>query len=131
MGLISHTGFRVGAFKSSLLIIDGSFAIKMLGMHYDEPRAVRFGIPIHLATSVSFGIAYTVLTTLLKVEPTYYWSVVVFIFMLWISMLFLALPIAGHGLLGRRLSPDTWFEQLILHVIFGIVLWGTLHLLQQ
>lgn len=130
MGTISHTGFRVGTFKSSLLIIDGSFVLRILGMQYDEVHAVRLGIPLHLVTSISFGIAYAVLTNLISVEPTHFWTVVIYTFMLWISMLGLALPVAGHGLLGRKLSYDTWFEQLILHIIFGIVLWGTLDLLQ-
>lgn len=50
-------------------------------------------------------------------------------FMLWLSMLFVALPIAGQGLLGRKLGSLIWLEQIVLHIIFGIGLWRTLYLL--
>ncbi len=130
MGLMSHAGYREGFLKSSLFIIDGSFALKVLGLPYDERRAVLFGVPVHLATSVSFGIAYAVLTQVLNVVPTNISSVAVYIFVLWLSMLFIALPIAGHGLVGRRLSAFTWFEQFLLHVIFGLSFLGILYIFE-
>lgn len=131
MGLISHIGFRVAAFKSSLLIIDGSFALRKLRLQDDEKRSALLGIPVHLVTSISFGLSYAVLVRVLNMEPTSVWVVTGYVFMLWLAMLFIALPIAGHGPFGRKLGPTTWFEQLLLHIIFGIVLWYTLTLLQQ
>jgi hypothetical protein len=65
----------------------------------------------------------------MKLELVNGWLIALYVFMLWISMLFVALPIAGQGFLGRRLGLLTWLEQLVLHVIFGIGLWGTLYLL--
>jgi len=130
MGLISHTGFKAGMFKSSILIIDGIFVQQRIGLKYSEKRSVLFGVPVHLFTSLSFGLAYAVLINMMQLEPRNGWLIALYVFMLWLSMLFVALPVAGQGFLGRRLGTITWLEQLVLHVVFGIGLWGTLYFLR-
>jgi hypothetical protein len=127
MGLISHAGFKAGIFKSSILIIDGMFAQQRAGLKYNEQEAILFGITVHLFTSVSFGLAYAVLISILKLELVNVLLIALYVFMLWLSMLFVALPIAGQGFLGRRLGPVTWLEQLALHIVYGIGLWGALY----
>jgi len=130
MGLISHTGFRAGIFKSSIFIIDGMFVLQKAGLKYNEQRTVLFGIPVHLFTSVSFGLAYAVLIGIMKLELMNGLMIAIYVFILWLSMLFVALPTAGQGFLGKRLGPFTWLEQLALHIVFGIGLWVTLYLLR-
>jgi hypothetical protein len=129
MGLISHAGFKAGIFKSSIFIIDGMFVLQRAGLKYNGNKAVLFGIPVHLFTSVSFGLAYAVLIGILKLELVDGWLIALYVFMLWLSMLFVALPTAGQGLIGKRLGPFTWLEQLALHIVFGIGLWATLYVL--
>jgi hypothetical protein len=129
MGLISHAGFKAGIFKSSIFIVDGMFVLQRAGLQYNENKAVLFGIPVHLLTSVSFGLAYAVLTGIMKLEAINTLLIALYVFMLWLSMLFVALPVAGQGFLGRRLGAQTWLEQMVLHVVFGIGLWGTLYFL--
>ena len=130
MGLISHAGFKAGIFTSSILIIDGMFAQQRAGLKYNKQQAVLFGVPVHLFTSASFGLAYGVLISILKLELVNVLLIAIYVMMLWVSMLFVALPIAGQGFFGRRLGAFTWLEQLVLHVIFGIGLWGILYFLQ-
>jgi len=127
MGLISHAGFKAGMFKSSILIIDGMFLQQRAGLKYNEHHAVLFGGPVHLFTTVSFGLAYALFIGILKVEPMNGWMIALYVFLLWLSMLFVALPTAGQGFLGKRLGSLTWLEQFVLHIIFGIGLWGTLY----
>lgn len=129
MGIISHAGFKVGIFKSSLFIIDSTFVQHILKLKHETKKALLLGIPVHLLTSVFFGIGYIVFISLLKLDLLNGWLIVLYIFMLWLSMLFVALPTAGQGLLGRKLGPHTWLEQMVLHVFFGIGLWGILYLL--
>ena len=129
MGLLSHAGFKAGIFKSSILIIDGMFAQQRAGLKYNKQQAVLFGVPVHLFTSASFGLAYAVLVSILKVKPINGWLIALYVLILWVSMLFVALPIAGQGFLGRRLGPVTWLEQLALHIVYGIGLWGALYFL--
>jgi hypothetical protein len=130
MGLISHAGFKAGMFKSSIFIIDGMFVQQRAGFNYGKQHVLLFGVPVHLFTSVSFGLAYAVLISILKLELVNVLLIALYVFMLWLSMLFVALPIAGQGFLGKRLGPFTWLEQLALHIVFGIGLWVTLHLLR-
>jgi hypothetical protein len=132
MGLISNAGFKAGMFKSSILIIDGMFLQQRAGLKYNEHHAVLFGFPVHLFTSVSFvsfGLAYALFIGILKVEPMNGWMIALYVFLLWLSMLFVALPTAGQGFLGKRLGSLTRLEQFVLHIIFGIGLWGTLYAL--
>jgi hypothetical protein len=129
MALISHAGFKAGMFKSSILIIDGMFLQQRAGLKYNQHHAVLFGVPVHLFTSVSFGLAYALFIGILKVEPMNGWMIALYVFLLWLSMLFVALPTAGQGFLGKRLGSLTWLEQFVLHIIFGIGLWGTLYAL--
>jgi hypothetical protein len=129
MGLLSHAGFKAGIFKSSILIIDGMFVQQRAGLKYNEQQAVLFGVPVHVLTSVSFGVAYAVLISIMKLELVNGRLIAFYVFLLWLSMLFVALPIAGQGFLGRKLGPVTWIEQMVLHVVFGIGLWGALYYL--
>ncbi|NWF75917.1 MAG: hypothetical protein HXY53_04995 [Nitrospirae bacterium] len=128
MGLISHAGFRAGIFKSSLFIIDGTFIQYILRLKSGEGKAVLPGIPVHLLTSVSFGIGYAVLISFFKLNPLNILLIALYTFILWLSMLLIALPVAGQGFLGKKLGPLTWLEQMVLHVVFGIGLWWTLYL---
>jgi len=129
MGLLSHAGFKAGIFKSSILIIDGMFVQQRAGLKYNEQQAILFGVPVHVLTSVSFGVAYAVLISIMKLELVNGRLIAFYVFLLWLSMLFVALPIAGQGFLGRKLGPVTWIEQMVLHVVFGIGLWGALYYL--
>ena len=129
MGLISHAGFKVGIFKSSLFIVDGTFVQNILRLERNVNKSVLLGIPVHLLTSMSFGIGYVVPVTLLKLNLLNGWLIALYTLMLWLSMLFVALPAAGQGSLGRKLGPRTWFEQMLLHVIFGFGLWGVIYFL--
>ena len=129
MGLLSHAGFKAGIFKSSILIIDGMFVQQRAGLKYNEQQAILFGVPVHVLTSVSCGVAYAVLISIMKLELVNGRLIAFYVFLLWLSMLFVALPIAGQGFLGRKLGPVTWIEQMVLHVVFGIGLWGTLYYL--
>ena len=50
----------------------------------------------------------------------------IYVALLYLSMLFIALPVAGEGLFGRKSGPLAWFEQLILHVVFALLYYGCL-----
>ena len=129
MGLLSHAIYKVGIFRSSLFIIDGSFTQKFLHVKKTEKNAVLLGIPVHLLTSISFGIGYVLPVSILGLDLLNGWVIALYVFMLWLSMLFVALPVAGQGFLGKKTGSHTWIEQLVLHVVFGVGLWGSLRFL--
>jgi hypothetical protein len=116
-------------FRSSLFIIDGTFVQNILRLERNEHKAVLIGIPVHLFTSLSFGLGYVTPGSILKLDLLNGWLIAFYTLLLWLSMLFVALPTAGHGLLGKKLGTSTWLDQMVLHIIFGFGLWGVLYFL--
>jgi len=126
MGAVSEAFYRLGIFKSSILIIDGSFVTRFMKRRAGTINTYLFGIPVHLMTSTAFGVIYMSGTHFLKWNPRSVWILYPYVAVLWISMLFVALPVAGQGVLGRKGSRFAWAEQLVLHIVFGIGLWLSL-----
>ncbi|WP_028895382.1 hypothetical protein [Syntrophorhabdus aromaticivorans] len=132
MGLLSDILFRLKTFRSSLLVVDGSFFFRTLKLQGTARLIYAAGLFIHLITSGVFGALYILLSALLGFSATESVSLAtisIYVVLLWLSMLFVALPVAGEGLLGRKSGPLTSFEQLILHVIFLFVYYGCLRAL--
>jgi hypothetical protein len=126
MGAVSEGFYRFGIFKSSIFIIDGSFVTRFIKRRAGTIQTYLFGIPVHLLTSTAFGVIYMSGTHILKWNPRSVWILYPYVAVLWISMLLVALPVAGQGLLGRKGSRFAWAEQLVLHIVFGIGLWLSL-----
>lgn len=132
MGLLSDTLFRLKIFKSSLLVVDGSFFFRTFKLQGGTRLIYGAGLFIHLITSGVFGTLYILLSALLgfgATESVSLAAISIYVVFLWLSMLFVALPVAGEDLLGRKSGPFTWLEQLILHVIFLFVYYSCLRAL--
>jgi len=127
MGAASEAFYRFGIFKSSIFIIDGSFVTRFMKRRADKINTYLFGIPIHLMTSTAFGVIYMGGTHTLKLDSHSTWILWTYVTVLWISMLFAALPVAGQGFLGRKGGRFAWVEQLVLHIVYGIGLWFSLN----
>lgn len=129
MALVSDIAYRLRLFGSSMIVVDGSFTLRMMGKERGQqpiPLLYPLGTIVHLATSGVFGAAYAVLTNLFQLDPRFLPLFCAYVVLLWLAMLFSALPIAGLGLLGRRAGRRTWLEQLFLHALFGLVFWQVL-----
>ena len=120
MGLCSEIGFRLNLFRSSLAWIDGSFVARITGRAMSRAQTYIVGAIMHLVTSGVFGGVFGTAMALLGLRPGLL-ILCFYVFLLWLAMLFSALPIAGQGLAGRKLGPHTWLEQVVLHIIFGVV----------
>jgi hypothetical protein len=120
MGLCSEIGLRLNIFQSSLACIDGTFFTRTTGRSFGTAAIYAVGAIIHLCTSTAFGIGYALLVMLIRPETNLVLFFCGYMFVLYLAMLVVALPLAGQGLLGRRLGRFTWLEQLIVHVIYGI-----------
>lgn len=121
MAFVSHVCFKHKVFKSSLILIDGSFFFRTLKLTGAPALIQGAGIVIHLVTSGIFGIIYVVAAHVLGFNALSFSSVSLYVLFLWLSMLFIALPIAGEGILGKNSGAFAWFEQLVLHIIFWAV----------
>ncbi len=128
MGIASDLAFRARSFRSSLFVIDGSFFIRTTGIKGGTKLVYLAGISIHLFTSGFFGAVYAIASSVLGLPASSILPVAVYVFLLWLSMLFIALPVSGQGFLGRRSGGSAWLEQLILHILFFAAYYGALRL---
>lgn len=127
MGVLSDIAYRIGFFKSSLFAVDGNFVIKATGMKSDTKLVYLTGIPVHLLTSGVFGAIYVLVTSIAALPTLSAALAALYVSFLWLSMLFIALPMAGQGILGSKAGRNTWFEQLLLHILFLGVYYKILH----
>jgi hypothetical protein len=126
MAIATEAGYRLGIVRGNLLQVDGEFALKLIGIKSRLGLVYTVGIAVHLITSAAFGAVLYIIAEITDIDVTSVRVVAPYVFVLWLAMLFSALPLAGQGFLGRRLADTIWIEQLGLHVIFGVVLWGVL-----
>ena len=106
--------------------MDGKFALNRIGIKSGSDLIYTAGIIVHLITSAAFGAVLYVIAEIFDIDATSIKIIAPYVLLLWLAMLFLALPVAGQGILGRKLADTVWIEQLGLHVIFAVALWGML-----
>jgi hypothetical protein len=119
MGFVSHICFRLRLCKSSLIVIDGSFFFRTLKLQGSPSLTYGTGLLIHLVTSGMFGALYLLATDYWEFDALSPLLISLYVVLLWFSMLFIALPVSGEGILGTKSGSLAWLEQLILHGIFG------------
>jgi hypothetical protein len=129
MGIASEIGYRLDIARSNLFLIDGEFTLKKAGKTGGKAMTIGVGIIVHLMTSAAFGMLYLILTSLFSLYAASPKIIFFYVFFLWLAMLFIALPIAGQGVMGRRIGESVWLEQLILHAVFGIGFWWGLRII--
>ena len=129
MGIVTEIGYRLGLLKANLVTVDGSFALRLMNRSESNVAIYALGIAIHLVTSAVFGIIYVIMAKLFSFDTRLILAIVIYVFVLWIAMLFVALPVAGQGIMGKKISQKVWVEQLGLHVIFGLGFWWALGLI--
>lgn len=118
MGVVSHLCFSLKIFKSSLIVIDGSFFFRTLKLQGSPALINSTGLVIHLMTSGVFGALYILATDVAGFNPLSLPLVIFYVAISWLSMLFIALPISGEGILGRKSGSQAWLEQLALYILF-------------
>ena len=126
MGVFSQLGYWLGIVRSHLIVIDGAFTLRMMRRDGGTSATYAAGIVIHLATSIVFGIVYVIIARIAEFNNQWAGAVAVYVFVLWLAMLAVALPVAGQGFMGNRIRGPVWLEQLVLHIIFGISFWWAL-----
>jgi len=126
MIVVSEIGYSLKLIKGNLVIIDGSLAWRMMAGKSQAAGIYILGILIHLITSLVFGLVYAILARILEFESRSLMFIAIYVFLLWLAMLFVALPIAGQGLFGKKVDNKVWLEQLFLHAFFGVAFWWAL-----
>lgn len=123
MAIATEAGYRIGIIRGNLLQVDGEFALKQIGRESTPDLVYAMGITVHLITSAAFGLVLYAIAEVIDLDADSVKLIAPYVFVLWLAMLFSALPVAGQGFLGKRLAGTVWFEQLFLHFVFGLILW--------
>jgi len=126
MGIFSQLGYWLGIVKSHLIVIDGAFALRMIKQESGTVATYTAGTIIHIVTSIVFGIIYVLIAKVGDFDVQQAVPVVIYVFILWLAMLAVALPVAGQGFMGNKIRGIVWLEQLVLHIIFGLGFWWAL-----
>ncbi|MFC1914527.1 hypothetical protein ACFLXF_04555 [Chloroflexota bacterium] len=126
MGIFSQLGYWLGIVRSHLIVVDGAFALQMINRDRRTSSTYAVGTLIHLVTSVVFGIVYIAIAQVAGFNLQWPLAIAVYVFVLWLAMLAVALPVAGQGFMGKKIRGSVWLEQLVLHVIFGFGFWWAL-----
>jgi hypothetical protein len=126
MGIFSQLGYWLGVVRSHLIVVDGAFAMQMINRNSGTSATYAVGTLIHLVTSIIFGVVYVAITQVTGFNLQCPVAIAIYVFVLWLAMLAVALPIAGQGFMGKKIRSSVWLEQLVLHVIFGFSFWWAL-----
>ena len=126
MIVINEIGYRLKILKGNLVLVDGSFALKRLGRTTGQITVYIAGTVVHLVTSAIFGIIYVLIAYLMGFQSRLLFAVAIYVFLLWLAMLFMALPAAGQGILGKKIGRFVWIEQIAIHIVFGFAFWWAL-----
>ncbi len=126
MGIFSQLGYWFGVVKSHLIVVDGAFALRMINRGSGTSATYAVGTIIHVVTSIVFGVVYIAIAQIAAFDVRMSLALTVYVFVLWLAMLAVALPVAGQGFMGKKIRSSVWLEQLVLHIIFGFGLWWAL-----
>jgi hypothetical protein len=126
MGVFSQLGYRLGIVRSHLIVIDGAFALSIMKQDGRIVAIYTAGTIIHLVTSIVFGVIYVAISKVADFNVGQVVPLIVYVFVLWLAMLAIALPVAGQGFMGNKIRGTVWLEQLVLHFIFGLGFWWAL-----
>jgi hypothetical protein len=126
MAIVSELGYRLGLVRSNLILIDGGFAKSFIYLQDNIAIKYLLGTGIHLFTSAMFGVVYYGITEGFDLHATSMNVISPYVFVLYLAMLFVALPTAGQGVLGHRIGRFAWVEQLAFHAVFAVSMWWAL-----
>lgn len=128
MALATEAGYRIGIIRGNLIHVDGEFALKRMGRELSPGLVYLVGAVTHLVASAAFGLVLWIIAEVIDVEANSVGLLAAYVFLLWLAMMFAALPVAGQGVLGRRLAGSVWIEQFFLHIVFFFGMWAMLNI---
>ncbi len=118
MAVAMGVGELLGMVKINLPRVDGEFFFKT---RFNKPVTYLLGLFIHLGTSVCFTVGYLLFRR--YGVPHIPWLVAG---LLWAATLWLAFgltvsPVTGYGWFGSKAGKGAWFELLLTHCVYGLI----------
>ena len=118
MAVAMGVGELLGLVRINLPRVDGEFFFKT---RFSKPAIYLLGLLIHLGTSVCFAVGYALFRR--YGVPQVHWLTAG---LLWAAVLWLAFgltvsPVTGYGWFGSKAGKGVWFELLLTHCVYGLI----------
>jgi hypothetical protein len=117
-GFVSELGKR-GPKNIPLLIDVKTF----WGRALTRGEVFWFGLFIHLLMAAFFGALYELLVAKAFVQPYHLGNLVAYASFFYLLVGGIIFPIVGQGLFGRKEGKTVWYELLMVHYLFALLVW--------
>jgi len=87
-----------------------------------------FGLFIHLLMAALFGALYEWLVVESLVSPYHLGGLLVYAFCFYFLVGGVIFPVVGQGLFGRKQGKTVWYELLIVHHVWAVLVWAMVYL---
>lgn len=119
MAAVMGIGERLGLAKINLPMVDGRFFLKD---KLSNVATYIVGLLIHMVTSISFAVGYVLFKRFMPIQMPDLAFGITWALVLWVTFGLTVSPVTGYGLFGSKAGQWTWFELLITHLVFGVIL---------
>jgi len=122
-GIFSEFGKK--APKNIPLLID----VKTFwGKRLTRGEVFWLGLFVHLLMAAFFGALYELIVVKSLVEPYRLGNLLVYASFFYVLVGGAIFPIVGQGLFGQRRGKTVWYELLIAHYLFALIIWLAVYL---
>ena len=119
MALSMAIGEKLGWAKINLPRVDGAF---FFTDRFSDRVTYLLGLAIHSVTSIGFAVGYLIFTKVVPLNLGWIASGLLWAVILWLAFGVTVSPVVGYGLFGAKAGKWTWFELLITHCVYGLIL---------
>ncbi|MBI3317693.1 MAG: hypothetical protein HYZ90_00900 [Candidatus Omnitrophica bacterium] len=118
MAAVMGVGELLGLVKINLPRVDGEFFFKD---RFGKPITYLLGLVIHLGTSICFAVGYFLFRRYGVPHLPWLGAGLLWAIVLWLAFGLTVSPVTGSGWFGSKAGKWTWFELLITHCAYGLI----------
>ena len=98
------------------------------GQRLTRGEVFWFGLFVHLLMAALFGALYELIVVKSSIHPFGLLSLIVYASFFYLLVGGAIFPVVGAGLFGRREGKTVWYELLIVHHLWAIIVWLAVYL---
>jgi hypothetical protein len=98
------------------------------GQRLTRGEVFWFGLFVHLLMAALFGALYELIVVKSSIHPFGLLSLIVYASFFYLLVGGAIFPVVGAGLFGRREGKTVWYELLIVHYLFALIVWLAVYL---
>ena len=111
-------GELTGLVRVNLPRVDGEFFFRT---RFSKTVTYLLGLLIHLGTSVGFALGYALFGRYGVAHMPWPVAGLLWAIVLWLAFGLTVSPVTGYGWFGSKAGKGTWFELLLTHCVYGLI----------